>query len=64
MYVFFKECYFSIVLSAIYLFSNSVSTQTGGGGVRQRANRCGQGEGGGMKTGKNVGTPLIDNPLT
>jgi len=59
MYVFFTEILFFIVFEARYLSSRSVSAQTGGkGAVMEIADRCGQGEGGGLTTGKMCRHPL------
>ena len=64
MNVFFKKLYFSIVFAALYLSSNSVSTPIGEGVVKQKADMHGQGEGGrGLKTGKNVRTSFMDDPI-
>ena len=60
---FSKSFYFFIVLAALYLFSNSVSARTGGGGLLSESGQAWTKEGRGLKTGKHVRTLFMDGPI-
>ena len=60
MHVFFKELFHSFCNT---LFVYQLSFRTDRGNVKQKADRRGQGEGGGLKTCKNVRTSSMDDPL-
>ena len=54
---------FLTFFAAILLSSNSVSVRAGRGVVKQKTDRHGQGKGGELKTGSNVGTSFMDDLL-
>ena len=60
---FLKSICFSIVFAARYLSSNSMSVQKGGGLLLSKSGQTRIRGGMGLKTGKNVRTSSMDDPL-
>ena len=54
--------FFQSFYSSLFVFQLSVGTDRGRGVVKQKADRRGQGREG-LKTGKNVRTSFMDDPL-
>ena len=63
MHVFLKGFYFSIVLQLSICLSTQFPHGQEEGVVKQKADRCGKEEGGGLKPSKNVRTSFMDGPL-
>ena len=60
--MFFSKSYcFSYLLEFFNSPPNQCSHRQGKGVAKQKTDRCGQGEGCGLKTGRNVRTPFMDD---
>ena len=63
MDVFSKEVlFFHSNCSSLNVFQLTVHADRGRGFIKQKADRLGQEEGGGLKTGKNVRRSFMDDP--